>query len=331
MTGQPTRRLPLRPRLPVGSDPRVTDYRRLGPPACFGKRGPAGTVRQIGQSDVLTVAFHGVRGSTPCHGDEITRYGGNTSSVSLSTPGSDPILFDLGTGVRYFGLGHPADRPFRGSCLVSHLHWDHVQGLPFFTPLLRPGSELDVYAPSQADGRTVSDVMADTIRPPLFPITLAELPGQIRFHDVADSAFAIGEFDVMIAIDPPHRAHLRVPGHVAGPQRQLSQRPPATVRRIVSVTPGAMDLCAGVDVLIHDAQYTPAEFEIKRDWGHCMIEYAIWLAAEAGARTLVLYHHDPSHDDDRMDALAGAAAACGRARGIEVVAAYEGLRLTLGA
>jgi ribonuclease BN (tRNA processing enzyme) len=98
-----------------------------------------------------------------------------------------------------------------------------------------------------------------------------------------------------------------------------------------SVTPGAMELCEGVDVLIHDAQYTPAEFEIKRDWGHCMIDYAIWLATEARVRKLVLFHHDPSHDDDRLDALAGAAAACGRARGIEVVAAYEGLRLTLGA
>jgi ribonuclease BN (tRNA processing enzyme) len=92
-----------------------------------------------------------------------------------------------------------------------------------------------------------------------------------------------------------------------------------------------MELCQGADILIHDAQYTPAEFEAKCDWGHCMIEYAIWLAAEAQARTLVLFHHDPAHDDDRLDALAGAAAACGKARGIEVVAAYEGLRLTLGA
>lgn len=280
---------------------------------------------------MLTVAFHGVRGSTPCHGEEITRYGGNTSSVSLSAPGNDPILFDLGTGVRYFGLDHPADRPFRGSSLVSHLHWDHVQGLPFFTPLLRSGSELDVYAPSQSDGRTVSDVMTETIRPPLFPITLAELPGEIRFHDVADSEFAIGDFDVMSRLIP----HIgRTCGYrVTWQGRSVSylsdhQQP---CDGSFDVTPGALELCAGVDVLIHDAQYTPAEFELKRDWGHCMIEYAIWLAAEAGARTLVLYHHDPSHDDDRLDALAGAAAACGRARGIEVVAAYEGLRLTLGA
>ena len=243
--------------------------------------------------------FHGVRGSTPCHGDEIRRYGGNTSSVSVRAPGHDPVLFDLGTGVRYFGLGHPADRPFRGSCLVSHLHWDHVQGLPFFTPLLRTGSELDVYAPSQADGRTVSDVMTETIRPPLFPITLAELPGAIRFHDVADSEFAIGEFEVTSRLIPHigRTCGYRVTwqGHSVSYLSDHQQPCDGSF----SVTPGAMELCSGVDVLIHDAQYTPAEFEMKRDWGHCMIEYAIWLAAEAGARTLVLYHHDPSHDDDR--------------------------------
>ena len=98
--------------------------------------------------------------------------------------------------------GARPSRSFTGSCLLSHLHWDHMQGLPFFTPLLRAGAELDVYAPSQASGRTVCDVMTDTIRPPLFPITLAELPGEIRFHDVADSEFSIGEFDVMSRLIP---------------------------------------------------------------------------------------------------------------------------------
>ncbi len=278
----------------------------------------------------MTVKFHGVRGSTPCHGDEITRYGGNTSSVSVSAPGQDPVLFDLGTGVRYFGLGCPPEPVFKGSCLLSHLHWDHMQGLPFFSPLLKPGAELDVYAPSQTSGRTVQDVMTDTIRPPLFPITLAELPGDIRFHDVADSDFSIGEIDVMSRLIP----HIgRTCGYrVTWQGRSVSylsdhQQPQDGS---FTATPGAMELCEGVDIMIHDAQYTPGEFEMKRDWGHCMIEYAIWLAAEVNARTLVLFHHDPSHDDDRLDELAATAAACGKAMGVEVVAAYEGLRLAVG-
>jgi ribonuclease BN (tRNA processing enzyme) len=92
-----------------------------------------------------------------------------------------------------------------------------------------------------------------------------------------------------------------------------------------------MELCAGTDVLIHDAQYTPAEFAEKRDWGHCMIEYAVWLAAEAGARRLVLFHHDPAHDDDLLDVLIAEAVTCGARRGVDVVGAREGLQLTLGA
>ena len=104
----------------------------------------------------MKVTFHGVRGSTPCHGDDIARYGGNTSCVSVDVPGADPIVFDLGTGLRYFGAGQPQDGTFRGSCLLTHLHWDHTQGLPFFTPMLRPGAEFDIYAPVQEDGRTVT-------------------------------------------------------------------------------------------------------------------------------------------------------------------------------
>ena len=85
------------------------------------------------------VTFHGVRGSTPCDGEEVARYGGNTSCVSVDIPGHDPLLFDLGTGLRYYGMAYKSSEPFRGSCLLTHLHWDHIQGLPFFTPLLRDG------------------------------------------------------------------------------------------------------------------------------------------------------------------------------------------------
>ena len=88
----------------------------------------------IGELVGVRVTFHGVRGSTPCHGDDIKRYGGNTSCVSLAIPGQRPIMFDLGTGARYFGATQPHDGSFNGVCLVSHLHWDHIQGLPFFTP-----------------------------------------------------------------------------------------------------------------------------------------------------------------------------------------------------
>jgi phosphoribosyl 1,2-cyclic phosphodiesterase len=111
-------------------------------------------------------------------------------------------VLDLGTGLRYFGLGLPEDAPFRGTCLLSHLHWDHVQGLPFFTPLLRHDSELDIYAPAPDGGASLDDVMWRTINPPLFPVGLDAFPGRVTFHPVTDQQFAIGEVQVMSRLIP---------------------------------------------------------------------------------------------------------------------------------
>lgn len=282
----------------------------------------------------MAVSFHGVRGSTPCHGRDIVRYGGNTSCVSVTVPGADPILFDLGTGLRYFGAMQSADTPFRGTCLLSHLHWDHIQGLPFFAPLLTEGAEVTVYAPSQ-EGGSVAKVFADTIKPPLFPIDLALLPGRINFEEVADDEFVIqgadaGEITVTSRLIP----HI---GRTVGYRLEWDGHSVAYLSDhqmpcdgSMTATAGAMDLCRDVDLLIHDAQYTPAEFEQKRDWGHCTMEYAVWMAAEAGARRLALFHHDPSHHDDDLDQLAAEAEVEGLRHGVEVFAAAEGRTVSVG-
>jgi phosphoribosyl 1,2-cyclic phosphodiesterase len=276
----------------------------------------------------MLVRFHGVRGSTPCHGDEIARYGGNTSCVSVDVDGEDPLLFDLGTGLRYFGLSCPTGVPFHGSCLLSHLHWDHVQGLPFFGPLLHEESELVVYAPSEHDGRTAAEVLSATICPPLFPIGIDGFPGRIEVREPA-AKFRIGGFDVESARVPHVGEALgyRVT-HGARSVAYISdhQQPVGGPR----VADGVWGLCQGVDLLIHDAQYTPAEFAKKSNWGHCTVEYAVWLAGEVGAKRLALFHHDPSHDDDMLDRLAVAANACGADMGVEVFAAREGLVVDLG-
>jgi phosphoribosyl 1,2-cyclic phosphodiesterase len=279
----------------------------------------------------FTLTFHGVRGSTPCHGDAITRYGGNTSCVSVDVPGQEPVLLDAGTGLRYFGLTRPDDEVFHGSCLLSHLHWDHVQGLPFFTPLLRPGSSMRIYAPVQESGESAADVLAASLRPPLFPIGLDDLPGEIEYRAVADDEFSIGDIDVRSRLIP----HV---GVTCGYRLTWDGRSVAYLSDhqqphdgSFALTGGALELCKGADVLIHDAQYTPEEFAKKSTWGHCMVEYAVWVAVEAGARTLVLFHHDPSHDDTELDALVALAASCGRSQGVDVIGAREGLTLSVGA
>lgn len=278
----------------------------------------------------MQVTFFGVRGSTPCDGDDISRYGGNTSCVAVRVPGEPPLFFDLGTGARYFGTTLPQDGTFRGTCLLSHLHWDHTQGLPFFSPLLHEGAELDVYAPAQEDGRSVADVINTVIRPPLFPVTVDQLPGMVRFHDVADEEFRVGSFKVMSRMVP----HV---GPTLGYRIEWGGRSIAYLSDhqqphdgSYAVSDGARELIEGVDLLIHDSQYTPSEFEKKATWGHCTIDYAIWLAGHCHASRLALFHHDPSRSDVALDEVVRCAATAGARMGVEVFAASEGLVVDLG-
>jgi phosphoribosyl 1,2-cyclic phosphodiesterase len=277
----------------------------------------------------MRVTFHGVRGSTPCQSDDILRYGGNTSCVSIGAPGQEPLVLDMGTGLRYFGKLMADDEPFRGHCLLSHLHWDHVQGLPFFTPLLREGSSLDVYGPAQADGRTLNDVVSFTIRPPLFPVSVDELPGDVRFHDTADAEFTVGDFEVMSRLIP----HL---GPTLGFRVTFGGRSVAYLSDhqqpfdgSMTAAPGPLELIDGVDLLIHDSQYTPHEFEAKSTWGHCTTEYAVWLAGQGGVKNLALFHHDPSRRDDDLDGILACAKELGGRVGVNVIAASEGLVVDL--
>ena len=280
------------------------------------------------EGEGFAVTFHGVRGSTPCHAPELVRYGGNTSCVSLDIDGADPILFDLGTGLRYFGNSLEPGASFVGSCLLSHLHWDHIQGLPFFAPLLREGSKIAMYGPEQEGEATLASVFADTICPPLFPVELAMLPGEVDFIDCWESSFQLNGTGANVDVlsrPIPHVGNTlgyRVTAHGRSVAYLSDHQMP--IDGMSAVSPGARELCAGADLVIHDAQYTPAEFALRRDWGHCTIEYAVWVAADAGAKRLALFHHDPAHDDDMLDRLTKEAVECGRELGVEVFAAREG-------
>jgi len=276
----------------------------------------------------MNVSFFGVRGSTPCACRDLARYGGNTACVALESPGHDPVVLDLGTGLRYWGETQPQDGSFRGSALVTHLHWDHVQGLPFFVPVLRPGARLDVYGPP-SEGMTLEAAFHEFLRPPFFPVRIEDLDGEIVFHDMLDEVLAVGDAKVTSRTVP----HC---GRTAGYRVQFDGTTVAYVSDHQGPADGSMDiadsvleLAEDVDLLIHDAQYTPAEFATKRTWGHCTVDYAVWLAAEAGVKRLALFHHDPGRGDDEVDQLAAAARSTGEARGVEVIAASEGLTLQL--
>ncbi len=282
-----------------------------------------------------TVCFWGVRGSTPCDGPQYAWYGGNTSCVELSTPGHTPIVFDLGTGLRSYGehlrAAH-ALQGYRATVLVTHLHWDHVQGLPFFAPVSTGGGAVEVYGPDHhtADFDTL---FTGLMSPPYFPVRPDQLAGSVRFHDVGPDDFAVNGAKVRArpvrhtGVTLAYRVEMEgvsvayVPDHGPGCSPEHDDD---------WVPDDVLELCDGVDLLIHDSQHTPEEFAAKRSWGHCTADYALHVAREAGVQRLALFHHCPSHGDDALDAITrqtqDESAAAG---GPEVLAAADGLRLTL--
>jgi phosphoribosyl 1,2-cyclic phosphodiesterase len=281
----------------------------------------------------LTVTFHGVRGSTPCDGEYLARYGGNTSCVALETEGQPPIVLDLGTGLRNYGtqlLENGGAQGFQGAMLLSHLHWDHVQGLPFFVPLHIPGNVVDIYGPRQQDG-PLAEVFEGMMRPPYFPIRPDQLEGSVLFHDAGDDDFPVHDAKVRsrwIRHVGPTLGY-RIDWHGVTVAYLSDHGQGCGIGQSDDFIPDeVLELCDGVDLLIHDAQHTPSEFEMKRHWGHCTVDYALHVAKESGARTVALFHHDPAHGDDMVDQLEREAQDHSAAvDGAEVVAAAEGMVL----
>ncbi|MDZ7732110.1 MAG: MBL fold metallo-hydrolase [Acidimicrobiia bacterium] len=208
------------------------------------------------------------------------------------------------------------------------MHWDHVQGLPFFVPIHASGARFDIYGPV-TDDLGLRDAFDRFMCPPYFPIGIEDLAGDIRFHDLGDDELAIGDAKVRSRSVP----HI---GPTNGYRVELDGTSVAYVSDHQQPRDGSLDvadevleLCDGVDVLIHDAQFTDEEFGPKSHWGHCTIEYALVVAREAGAKRLVLFHHDPTHADDVIDRIVCGAGASEHARHLdEVLAASEGLTLS---
>ncbi|HEV3402049.1 MAG TPA: MBL fold metallo-hydrolase [Acidimicrobiales bacterium] len=276
----------------------------------------------------MRVLFCGVRGSTPAPGAAYVRHGGHTSCVALShDDGLPSLVLDAGTGLQNLSR-HLDGRPFRGTILLGHLHWDHTHGLPFFSAGDRPDSEVTLAMPSQGDPE---QVLERAISPPHFPITPRQLRGKWRFVALEAGEHHFEGFDV-VAADIPHKGGRTFGFRVSDGRATvayLSDHSPIVAGEgpdgLGEFHPAAMDLARDVDLLVHDAQHTAAEFPARRHFGHSAVEYAVELAQQARARTLVLFHHDPARTDDEIDALV-AAHAGGR---VEVVAAAEGLAIDL--
>jgi phosphoribosyl 1,2-cyclic phosphodiesterase len=272
-----------------------------------------------------TVRFWGVRGSVASPGPDTVKVGGNTSCVEVMAGGTR-IILDAGTGLRRLGDSLLPHGPVDATLLLSHMHWDHIQGLPFFAPLYQPTTRLHVV--SGPSGMPCRDVLRRQMSTPTFPVDLDATPASMSFLEVRDrQRFIVGDAEVTVA-----RAN--------HPDAVYAWRIEHKGRAVVYATdtehyacvdPRLKALSRGADLLIYDAQYLPTEYTgeagmSRVGWGHSTWEAAVALAEAAGVGQLVLFHHDPTRDDDgvaRIEALA-------QRRFVDTIAAREGLRLEVG-
>jgi len=276
---------------------------------------------------MLKVRFWGVRGSIPTPGPTTVKVGGNTACVEVRC-GTDLVILDAGTGLRGLGGALLKEMPVRAHLFFSHVHWDHIQGFPFFLPAFVNGNRFDLFG-----GRKITSTLAETLAGqmnfPNFPVSLTDMAAQMNFHDLREGeAVACG--DAVIS-----NKQLNHPGGV------FAYRVDFGGHSVVVATDtehyGCLDqklvsLSEGADVLIYDAMYTPEEYEGSADlaprtgWGHSTYVEGIRTARAARARKLVLFHHDPDHDDAFVRGIEARA----RREFPDAVAAYEGLVINLG-
>ncbi|HET7340954.1 MAG TPA: response regulator [Methylomirabilota bacterium] len=263
----------------------------------------------------MRIRFWGTRGSIAKPGPGTVRYGGNTSCVEVRADDT-LIVLDCGTGAHELGqqIVAASQEPVRGHLLISHTHWDHIQGFPFFLPLFRPGNEWDVYAPRQL-GRTLEDVLAGQMQYTYFPVPLDDLAATIRYHELTEGDFELGGVRVITRyLNHPAPAlgyRLEANGvtvvyatdHEPHSRHHAERRPADGSAPVHAEDKAHIEFLAGADLLIHDAQYTLEEYPDHLSWGHCPAEWAVDFAVAARVKRLALFHHDPTRDDRALDAL----------------------------
>jgi phosphoribosyl 1,2-cyclic phosphodiesterase len=308
----------------------------------------------------MRVRFWGVRGSLPVPGARTERYGGNTSCVEVTSASGTRIIIDGGTGIRRLGkeLMRTEFESGKGQAhiLVSHTHWDHIQGLPFFSPFYRDGNRMFVYA-RQRDDQNLRSVFASQADAPFFPVSFDRTRASVSFRELHDGAkFEIEDMRVSttrlnhphvatayaIAADGARVAYISDTApfsdilfgqeFLSGPPLPHAQLSKTDKTKLKSMAAAVVRLCEGADLVIYDTMYTADEYRQFPHYGHSRPSDAITVCQNAGAKMLALFHHAPDRSDAEVDTMLDGARAQAvvYAPKLEIVAAFEGLDLLLG-
>ena len=254
----------------------------------------------------MLVRIWGCRGSLAAPGPDTLRYGGNTSCIEVGLSDGTLLVLDAGTGIRPLGLALDGARPARIDVLLTHLHLDYLEGLGFFEPLWDPGTELHVWGPP-SPVRSLRQRIATYLSPPLFPVRLSEVPARLVLHDAPEEPFRLGPATVraqpIVHRGPTVGYRVEEGGRVLA---YLTDHEPALGVSIGMAPPewvSGYGIAAEADLLIHDCQYTEEEYGPRMGWGHSSTAHVAAFARLADARRLLLFHHDPLHDDGRLEAM----------------------------
>jgi phosphoribosyl 1,2-cyclic phosphodiesterase len=281
----------------------------------------------------LVARVWGCRGSLPAPGEATVRYGGNTTCVEVRSGHDVVLILDAGTGIRLLGDELGGDTQIH--LLLTHLHLDHLEGLRFFAPLWEAGREVHIWGPPSPI-HTLEERISRAFSPPLFPVDLAELPADVRFHDVPDDPWQLGGVQVLslpvshrgttvgYRLEAAHGSLAFIPDHEPVLGVELSTLDPEWI--------SGHALAEGVDVLLHDSQFTEDEYVQRVGWGHSSVAHAVEFGRKANVGRLVLFHHDPGRSDAEVDRLTERASELwdGSGGGAGPLAAHEGMTIELG-
>ena len=296
-----------------------------------------------------SIRFWGVRGSLPVPGPKTVHYGGNTTCVELRA-GNEIIILDAGTGIRGLGMSLMEEfkgRPVNATLLVSHTHWDHIQGFPYFIPAYDPRNRLRICG-FQGYNDGIQRIFSMQMESPYFPVTLREMPSSIIFEELTDMEFNVGDVHVQaafanhpgicvgyrlntaagsVAFFPDNEPHQRLRGQSTD---EVTSESIAYARKLDE---RMIDFIRGVDVLIIDSQYDDTEYRKHIGWGHGCLDDVVTLALFAGVKKLFLFHHDPGHDDAQITKMVEWARDLVALHGdtLQVEAAREGVEVVLKA